>query len=315
METALDKTTMNPLISPAPSPLYFHMELVATSTPVDESLFLEPNGRVSSCDTPPGMQIPDSVLMALFRLFQSNPSFVLLLFDLQRRRSAFFKRNLYTQSDAWQSVEPLIQTVTSERLLDAAATARRHESIDDQGVRALLKSVSRLGCTAPGSDAKKATSLPRLKSGVVGHGLPIIFMTINPGERYSPLSLLYAGTEINVEDFVPEWFPYLERMRSMLADPLAVVDYFHNTVAEIIAAVIEGGMFGEGAHYYGVIEYQGRGTPHIHILVSIPCHFISTSTDILSSYGYRALDPLMTYVERGWMIPISERGSCNGWLI
>jgi len=81
------------------------------------------------------------------------------------------------------------------------------------------------------------------------------------------LSLLYAGTEIDINDFVPERFPYLERLRSMLANPLAVIDYFHNIVAAIIASVIEGGMFGKGAHYYGVIEYQGRGTPHIHILV------------------------------------------------
>ena len=64
-------------------------------------------------------------------------------------------------------------------------------------------------------------------------------MTLNPGQWYSPLSLLYAATEIDVNDFVPERFPYLERMRSMLANPLAVIDYFHNTVAAIIAAVIE----------------------------------------------------------------------------
>ena len=174
------------------------------------------------------------------------------------------------------------------------------------------------------SDAKKATSLPRLKSAVVDHGLPIIFMTINPGERYSPLCLLYAGTEIDIEDFVLERFPYLQRMRSMLANPLAVVDYFHNTVAAIIGAVIDGGMFGEGANHYGVIEYQGRGTPHIHILV-LPCVFLIiflfhffffwTSTDVLCGYGYRAPDLLTTYRERGWRIPMSERGCFIGWSI
>jgi hypothetical protein len=162
----------------------------------------------------------------------------------------------------------LIRTVTPQRLLAAAVIAARHESIDDQGVLALLRSVGRLGCSALGSDAKKATSLPRLKSAIVHYGLPIVFVTINPGERYSPLSLLYAGTEIDVSDFAPERFPYMERLTSMLANPLALIDYFHNTVAAIISAVIEGGLFGEGTHHYGIIEYQGRGTPHIHILVS-----------------------------------------------
>ena len=71
----------------------------------------------------------------------------------------------------------------------------------------------------PWLDAKKATSLPRLQSAVMRYGQPVIFMTTNPGERYSPLGLLYAGTEIDIEDFVPETVPYLERMRTMLADP------------------------------------------------------------------------------------------------
>jgi len=205
------------------------------------------------------------------------------LFDLERRRSAFFKRNLYTQNKDWDSIERLIRNVNPQRLLAAAAVVARHESIDDQGVLALLRSVGRLGCTAPGSDAKKATSLPRLKSIVVERGLPIVFLTLNPGERSSALSLLYAGVEIDVTDFVPERFPYLERMKSMLANPLAVIDYFHNTVAAIIAAVIEGGMFGQGAHHYGIIEYQGRGT-HIHILV---CSILSYDRLII----YLALDP------------------------
>src|SRR5438045_398779 len=73
--------------------------------------------------------------------------------------------------------------------LAAAAIATRHESIDDQGVLALLRSVGRLGCTASGSDAKKATSLPRLRSIVVERGFPIIFLMMNPGERSSVLSL------------------------------------------------------------------------------------------------------------------------------
>ena len=151
----------------------------------------------------------------------------------------------------------------------AAAVAGRHESIEDQGVLALLRSVGRIGCTAPGSDAKRSTSLPHLKSIVVGCGTPIVFKTINPGERYSALCLLYAGVRIDVNDFMPERFPYMQRMTMMLANPLAVVDYFHNMIDAVVETVIKGGMFGQNAHYYGTIEYQGRGTPHIHIMVRL----------------------------------------------
>lgn len=111
-----------------------------------------------------------------------------------------------------------------------------------------------------------------------------------------------------MNDFMPERFPYLERMRSMLANPLAVIDYFHNTVAAIIASVIEGRMFGEGARYYGVIEYQGRGTPHIHILVcSLSLSSRDSSTDVphQCSFGSPALDPPSTYGGEEWRTPIS----------
>ena len=53
----------------------------------------------------------------------------------------------------------------------------------------------------------------------------------------------------------------------MLRNPLAVVEYFHMTVRTILSTLIKGGLFGELLHHYGTIEYQGRGTPHIHLLV------------------------------------------------
>jgi Helitron helicase-like domain at N-terminus len=55
----------------------------------------------------------------------------------------------------------------------------------------------------------------------------------------------------------------------MLDNPLAVVEYFRNTLNAIIEKMLKGGMFGELIHYQGPIEYQGRGTPHAHLVVHI----------------------------------------------
>src|SRR5579859_4367332 len=35
--------------------------------------------------------------------------------------------------------------------------------------------------------------------------------------------------------------------------------------------MLKGGMFGKLIHYQGPIEYQGRGTPHAHLMVQNPC--------------------------------------------
>jgi hypothetical protein len=47
----------------------------------------------------------------------------------------------------------------------------------------------------------------------------------------------------------------------MLQNPLAIVEYFHTLVDTIIETVFKQGIFGDLRHYYGTIEYQGRGTP------------------------------------------------------
>ena len=102
---------------------------------------------------------------------------------------------------------------------------------------------------------------------MIYHGCPIIFLTLNPGERHSPIALFYAGEKIDLESFDPELYSSEERLKRMVDNPLAVVEYFHSMVTAIIEKVLKGGVFGELIHHFGTIEYQGRYTPHIHMAV------------------------------------------------
>ena len=109
-------------------------------------------------------------------------------------------------------------------------------------------------------------------------------MTLNPADNFSPLALFYAGEEIDLSDFEPDRYPYEDRARRMINNPLAVVQYFHNTVRSIIEGPLQKGLFGELQHHFGTIEYQNRGTPHIHLAVitSSKC-FIQSD---MSRYGF-----------------------------
>ena len=57
------------------------------------------------------------------------------------------------------------------------------------------------------------------------------------------------------------------RFKTMLDNPLAIIEYFCNTLNTIIEKMLKGGMFGELIHYQGPIEYQGHGTLHTHLVV------------------------------------------------
>ena len=131
----------------------------------------------------------------------------------------------------------------------------------------LLRHINRIGATSKGSDEKKSHMLTQLKSSIVYYSCPLIFLTLNPGERYSPLALFYAGKEINLKTFNPECWTAANRLKVMMDNPLAMLEYFHTTISTIIEGLLKQGLFGKMRHYYGTIEYQGRGSPHIHLAV------------------------------------------------
>lgn len=174
---------------------------------------------------------------------------------------------LQTNRTTWQRTKILLESLTPNQLTNAAQQAQLYQPITDSAVKELLKLVNRVGASEMGSDEKKVSMLAQLKSSIVYFGSPIIFLTLNPGERHSPLALLYAGQSINVKDFHPSWYSSEERLKVMLDHPLAVVEYFHTMVNTVINTMIKDGLFGKVIHHYGPIEYQGRGTPHTHLLV------------------------------------------------
>ena len=177
------------------------------------------------------------------------------------------KVNLHTSRASWQSTRTLLESLTSKELDDAAAEQRDHKAITNPAVRELLRLISRIGSAAPGSDEKKSYMLAELKSSTVYYGCPTIYMTINPGDLHSPLCLKYSGVEIDIKNFTPQFYAYGDRLRVLQKNPLAVVEYFRNLVNAILS-VLKQGFFGELSHYYGIFEYQGRKTPHIHAQVT-----------------------------------------------
>jgi hypothetical protein len=204
------------------------------------------------------------------RCFQSHRGFIVLCFDLLRRGLSLKESNLITSRDHWDTTGPLIESLTEERLTTAAQEAAKHKPISDAAVKKLLAMVNTIGTKDPGSEERKSHLLARLKSATVYHGLPPIFLTLNPADNVSPVALFYAGEKIDVKSFHPNLYSKASRMSTMLHNPLAVVEYFRNTIQTVIKTMLKGGMFGELVHYHGPIEYQGRGTPHAHLVVLSP---------------------------------------------
>ena len=212
----------------------------------------------------------------IIRRFQGHSAFVVSSFDISRLNHNLSKTNVLAQWKNWLAIELLLVSLTAEQLLQAASQAQKHEPITDSAIRELLKGVARVGSITSGSNKGKSYMLTQLKSSIVHFGCPLIFITINPYEQYTPITLFYAGEEINICKFELKLYSLAQRLKTTLANPLAVVEYFHNLITVIIKNIFMQGMFGEIAHYYATIEYQGHGTPHTHLAVHGPGLFTLT---------------------------------------
>ena len=183
-------------------------------------------------------------------------------FDIMRRRHNILKTNNYASRNAWPRTKDLLQSLAPQDLLHAADQAENHLPISDPRVLELLKMISHVGATAAGSEESKSHLLVQAKSSMIYHGCPTIFVTLNSVETRSSIALFYGGEEIKVDDFDLSQYSSRRRLEIMLNNPLALVEYFHGMVRIIIERVLQAGLFGELAHYFGTVEYQGCKAPH-----------------------------------------------------
>jgi hypothetical protein len=228
----------------------------------------------------------------MIRRFQAHFAFVVSSFDISRLNHNSSKTNVLTRRKTWPVTALLLESLTAEQLMEAASQAEKHQLITNPAIQELLKGVARIGSTASGSDERKSYMLAQLKSSIVHFGCPLIYLTINPHERYSPIALFYAGEDIDIHKFQSKSYSLSQRLKRTLNNPLAIVEYFHNMITAIIENVLKEGIFGEVNHYYATIEYQGRGTPYMHLAVSI-YHLQSIhSNQYIYSSGLRERVPL-----------------------
>ena len=108
---------------------------------------------------------------------------------------------------------------------------------------------------------------------------PSLWLTINPMDYEDPIAQIFAGENIDMNTFFQVTGPDANsRARNMANDPFASAAFFNfiiRTVIETLFGVHSSrrqvecrmGIFGLVSGYFGVVEAQGRGSLHVHMLV------------------------------------------------
>jgi hypothetical protein len=140
----------------------------------------------------------------------------------------------------------------------------------------LWKHVGQVGEKVAGSNARRTEMRNQIHSMYIVHGLPTMYITLNPSDMYAGLVFHYAGKSMTLplggHDLPPGLVGnggYHERVRVIADDPVATAKFFHTFVTACLHHLIGanesghedvtdhiGGLFGRVDAYFGTVETQ-----------------------------------------------------------
>ena len=120
-------------------------------------------------------------------------------------------------------------------------------------------------------------------------GPPLLWITLSPAVVHSPIFLRIAGIEFDMSQ-IPS---HSERAIMVANDPVAAAIYFNTVIDGFTDHILgykkeKGGVFGHVSAYYGMIEEQGTGTLHNHMLVWLHGFKLSEFRSQIEDETYKA---------------------------
>ncbi|CAG8676495.1 5498_t:CDS:2 [Cetraspora pellucida] len=205
--------------------------------------------------------------------FHQHRSFPFITFNILQRHEVSSESYSLTKYSNFERSANLINTLKPNDIKLAIEQKRNKKPITNPAILELLKNINSAGSKLMASCQSYSKMRNEIHATITRDGIPLIFMTINPADLYSPIIIMYTGNEINFDKLLPDNFlKATERARLASLDPSAVAKYFDIIIQTIKDTIIgyskkNGGVFGIVKNYYGVVEYQDRGTPHCHMII------------------------------------------------
>ncbi|PPQ86017.1 hypothetical protein CVT26_012561, partial [Gymnopilus dilepis] len=176
-----------------------------------------------------------------------------------------------------------LQTVRANDLKSLSAAVEKNpmfrpEDPEHKRIVALLRKVTMTMHNLPGSNGYKMSMRRNVRAIINGKGAPTLFITLNPSDVHNPLVRILGSSfeEIDVmlagED-IQSW----RRKVYAAKNPAACAKFFDLMITAFIDVILkygrdEPGIYGYCEAYYGVVEAQGKGTLHLHMLVWLRGH-------------------------------------------
>lgn len=216
------------------------------------------------------------------RRFQEHYSFLFTAFNMLQRRSVLLHTSLKVDKHSFRavandfaSVSPQAVHVVSERVSRGDFSTAKND--EERRVLNLMKQVKMVTSHVQGSSASRLRMRNEIRGLMFDRGLPSFYITINPADVYNPVLKFLSGSEIDVDNLLPDEVPkYHEQAFLVAKNPAVAAKFFNIYMKAFISALLgfdpkqkdlDGGILGVTKAYYGCVEHQGRGTLHCHMMV------------------------------------------------
>ncbi|KAF8830527.1 hypothetical protein HHX47_DHR2001129 [Lentinula edodes] len=213
--------------------------------------------------------------------FQTHLSFIFVVNNILQRRETSFNAKLAVKKSWFPCVQSLLGKISNTTVAEYTEKLKKNpfahaETEGEKAATQLMKYVSYIGDHIPGSMSEVQDLREEMFSLVHTNGIPHIFLTLNPSDTNNPIAQVLAGRDIDLDRFFHDLKPgseNIERTTSVAQNPVAGAQFFHITVQNLLDILLglkranRKGIFGEVSVYYGVVEAQGRGSLHIHLLL------------------------------------------------
>ena len=210
------------------------------------------------------------------RRFAQDVDFLLVMFNICGRADVAQSSRRYFLSGKVN--QDGLLTVTGPQLKSQLDyyTRRQNGSVEpppNSGMAGpLISGVKAAASVMPGSNHQRAVCRRQLFSMMFTWGTPTFFLTISPADYRSPVVVKLAGEN----DF--EHLTQSDKCHVASSNPMACATYFDRVISLILDVACNfsakdqrprstPGLFGHLMGHFGMVETQGRGTLHLHMLL------------------------------------------------
>jgi hypothetical protein len=220
--------------------------------------------------------------------FEKDPSFAFMFYNIIRKKSnmesvhfrikgrqrTFIINALREIQASPQSLSNLAEKFTNDHNYKPVTSIEKK-------IMTVMNKINMIPRDSPASLGCKQDRRNEIRGLINKYGAPALFVTLNPADVLHPLVRLLCGENVDLENSARNTPITKTAQRQLVADNPAAATRFFNIMMKMFVEILllnncpgkcGVGIFGKCKAYYGMVEAQGKGTLHCHMLIWLDGH-------------------------------------------